>query len=140
MLEAVEGEPVPVLIVETDGGWSYRILGGTVQCPDSQKPQPWESSHFSITGSTGEALEGQVPFEIECEIEYPDRIRYTYPHSGEMVVGEVWREEPGGDVYQAKRLPSYRVIDAAAASLGLMLPTVDPLPDPMPVGVFRRKH
>lgn len=139
-LEAVEGETLPVLIAGIEGGWSLHILGGTVRCPDPQAPQPWESNHLSLTNPAGGVFEFRMEFEIDCEVEYPDRIRYTYPLSGEVVVGEVWREGPGGETYQSKRLPNHTVITATAAALGLVLPTENPFPDPMPVGVFRRKH
>ena len=140
VLEAVEGEPIPALVWETEAGWSYRINEGSVWCPGPDQPGLWETHHFSMTISTGAVIESQVSFPVECEVEYPNRIRYTYPYTGEVVVGEVWREEPGGDVYQTKRLPSYGVFTEAAAAAGWILPTEpSPFPDPMPIAVYKMR-
>ena len=132
----IDGKRLPVLIGETGDGWSLTVNGGGVMCTLPPINSTFEFYVFTVTTPTGSTSDHTLEFEIDCDLEYPAEIRYTYPVTGDTIVGEILSGGSRGVAFQRKRLPRAVVLSAALVASGTILPMENPFPYPMPIGIF----
>jgi hypothetical protein len=84
---------------------SLTLVSGEVLGPAAESGQPAQEECLFVYESSSTQGQLNVRFEPVCELEGTNRIRYTYPETGESIVGTVWKGEQG-QVLQTKPLPS----------------------------------
>jgi hypothetical protein len=84
---------------------SLTLVSGELLCPPAESGQPAQEEYLFVYESSSTQGQLNVRFEPVCELEGTNRIRYTYPETGESIVGTVWKGEQG-QVLQTKPLPS----------------------------------
>jgi hypothetical protein len=132
LIRSIDGEATPTSI--TPPSWSDQtmIVAGVISCPAQVGSSAEEYYDVNISWPTNDH-HFRLSYAVECEIIGTDQIRYTYPVSGESIVGQVWRGRgpEKGEVFQMKRFPS-RETTEATLEWGM------PFPHSAPNAIFRR--
>ncbi len=133
LLEEFDGASLPILLSEGEDGSSITLEAGELHCLEATGGRAVEL--YQLTQSPGGFGTRTLVVVAYCELVGSDSIRYSYPSTGEVLMGEIWEE--GKLFYQRKRLPSPEVIMAAPQGAGIQGVLEGILPSPMPMGLFK---
>ena len=144
VLERVGVETLPAQLKDWGNGFGLFMVGGGVRCPDPKGGSPDQESYEFLANDPWYSWEVTVRLEVVCEEDPPNRLRFTYPATGETIVGTVWEGagEETGYFFQTKRIPSRETFTATIAGMeGLPIYwDVLLLDNPAPEATFRRSR
>jgi len=119
VLDRVGFETVPAQVKDWGNGFGLRVIGGGVRCPDPNSGSPDQEVYQFVATDPWYTWDVTVLIDVACEADPPNRLRYTYPATGETVVATVWKGvgEAEGDFFQTKRMPSREAFTAAISAM-----------------------
>lgn len=142
VIERVETRGIPARLKYQGPGAHLWVVEGGVRCPASEDGLPAQEVYTFRIEDPLVGTPATVPFDVVCEVEPPDRIRFTYLATGENTVGRVWEGEGAeeGQVFQTKQFPSRETFLAVVEALGWHVETWSyrVYQDPAPEATFSR--